>query len=139
MNQPAISAVPASASTSVSASPTPAFRHAAGPADMKEGERRIVMAGNISIGIFRVRDRYYAIRNHCPHEGAELCRGRLTGTMLPATQPRQYEWGRDNMILRCPWHQWEFDLETGRHVANPRLRVRTWRVVEENCQLFLEI
>lgn len=52
--------------------------------------------------------------------------------------PGIYEWGRENLILRCPWHAWEFDLETGRHLANPACRVRVYRVVEETGELFLE-
>jgi len=51
-----------------------------------------------------------AIRNRCPHHGAPLCLGRvqerLTGT--PGSYVRS---GR--LTLRCPWHGWEFDLETG--------------------------
>ncbi|WP_243767688.1 Rieske (2Fe-2S) protein [Paenibacillus agricola] len=26
---------------------------------------------------------------------------------------------RDNEILRCPWHGWEFDLKTGEHLVDP--------------------
>ena len=38
-------------------------------------------------------------------------------------------------MLRCPWHQYEYDLETGRCLADPeRLRVRTYRVVEEELE-----
>jgi 3-phenylpropionate/trans-cinnamate dioxygenase ferredoxin subunit len=37
------------------------------------------------------------------------------------------------MILRCPWHGWEFDLTTGRSVFNPhRTRVRSYRVSVES-------
>lgn len=111
----------------------------AGPANLAQGERRIVQVGSQSIGIFRVDDRYLAVRNHCPHEGAELCRGKVTGTTLPTDQLGTYEWGREGLILRCPWHQWEFDLETGHHLANPTCRVRTYQVIERDGELFLEI
>ena len=111
----------------------------AGAADLAPGECRIVETGTGSIGLYLVDGRFYAIRNHCPHEGAELCRGKLTGTTLPTDTLGQYQWGRENLILRCPWHQWEFDLETGRHLANPACRVRTYRVVAEEGQLFLEL
>ena len=111
----------------------------AGPADLPPGGRRIVPAGAFSVGVFKVDDRYHAILNYCPHEGAELCKGRLTGTNLPTDRPATYEWGRENGILRCPWHQWEFDLETGQHLADPACRVRVYRVVVQDGQLFLEI
>lgn len=113
--------------------------HFVGPADFADGERRIVQVGAHSIGIFRVGTRYFAIRNYCPHEGAELCRGKVTGTNLPTDLPGTYEWGRDGFILRCPWHQWEFDLETGHHLANAACRVRTYRVSEQDGELLLEL
>lgn len=116
----------------------PARRIPAGAADLPEGGRRIVPTGTRSVGIFRVQGRYHAVLNYCPHQGAELCRGRLTGTNLPTDRPGTYEWGREGGILRCPWHQWEFDLETGRHLADPACRVRVYRVIEEDGQLFLE-
>lgn len=122
-----------------SAALPPARRWPAGPADLAPGARRIVEASPFSIGIFYVDGRYHAVRNHCPHEGAELCRGKLTGTNLPNDTPGTYEWGRDNLIIRCPWHQWEFDLETGRHLASDRCRVRVFNVIEENGALFVEI
>ncbi len=118
---------------STAATPIPA-----GLANLKEGERRIVTAGQTSIGIFKVGGRYHALRNHCPHEGAHLCRGELTGTNLPTDRVGEYNWGRDGMVLRCPWHQWEFDLETGIHLANPSCRVKVYRVVEKDGCLFLE-
>ena len=118
--------------------PTPK-RVFAGSADLPPGSRRIVPVGAISVGVFNIDGRYHAVLNYCPHEGAELCKGRLTGTTLPTEQPGTYEWGRENKILRCPWHQWEFDLETGKHIANSACRVRTYQVIVEDGKLFLEI
>jgi len=36
-------------------------------AEFKPGERRIITIGGRSIGIFRIGDRFYGIRNRCPH------------------------------------------------------------------------
>lgn len=113
----------------MSALPPPAEAVDAGPvATLEPGGRRIVQAGKISIGVFHVNGAFYAIRDFCPHEGAALCRGRLTGTNLPVDQCGDYQWGREGMTLRCPWHGWEFDLETGRAVFDPALKVKTYPV-----------
>jgi nitrite reductase (NADH) small subunit len=48
-----------------------------------------------------------------PHQGAPLCAGKVTGTMLPGA-PDQLEWAMDGQVVRCPWHGWEFDLDSGR-------------------------
>ena len=96
--------------------------------ELPPGERRIVDAEGRSIGVFNVDGRLYAIRNACPHQGAALCRGLLTGTMMPSA-PGTFDWQRDGEIIRCPWHGWEFDVTTGRSVFNPhRLRVKRYDV-----------
>ncbi len=54
----------------------------------------------------------HAIRNKCPHQGAPICGGMLTGTYLPS-DPGVLLYGLENEIVRCPWHGWEFDVTTG--------------------------
>ena len=39
---------------------------------------------------------------------------------------------REGEILTCPWHGLEFDLTTGRCLANPRVRVRQYPVAVED-------
>ncbi|PTY06051.1 2Fe-2S ferredoxin [Verrucomicrobia bacterium LW23] len=108
-------------------------------ADIPEGGRRIVAVGKISIGVFNVGGRWYALRNFCPHWGAELCRGRLTGTNAPAARTGEYNWGQVGTILRCPWHGWEFSLESGRAVFDERLKVRTYPVTLRDGELWIEL
>ena len=99
--------------------------------DLPPGERKIVEVRSRSIGVFNVHGEYYALRSLCPHQGAPLCRGTITGTAR-STAPGEIIWERDGRILRCPWHGWEFDIATGRSVFNPhRLRVRTYDVTVE--------
>jgi nitrite reductase (NADH) small subunit len=88
----------------------------------------IVDAGGVEIGLFRVDARVVAFRNVCPHSGAPVCRGTVAGTTLPS-RVYEYEYGRDGEILQCPWHGWEFDLLTGRHlVEGSRARLRQYPV-----------
>ena len=99
--------------------------------ELPPGTRRIVTVGARSIGVFNVGGRYYALRNVCPHQGAPLCRGPLTGTTLPGP-PGSYRYAREGEILRCPWHGWEFDVTNGRSVFNPHaVRVRRYAVAVE--------
>ena len=35
---------------------------------------------------------------------------------------------RSGEILRCPWHQWPFEIETGRCLVDPKVRVKTYPV-----------
>lgn len=102
--------------------------------DLSDGGRLIVDAGGRSIGVFRVGQRYYALLNRCPHAGAELCRGRLVGT-LSADAPGHYRYDADRRLIACPWHGWEFDIATGQSYVDPRrLRVRPYAVDVEAGQ-----
>lgn len=105
-------------------------------ATLPPGARLIVEIGRRSIGIFNVAGQLYAIKNRCPHQGAELCRGIVGGTMLPTETPGQYIYDRDGQILRCPWHFWEFDLTTGEMIYVPDpYRVKTYEVGVERPRL----
>lgn len=97
------------------------------------GSRKIVTVGGRSIGVFNIRGQFYALRNRCPHQGAPLCLGRVKGTTL-SSKPYEYVYGRDQEILQCPWHGWEFEIATGRTYFNPhRMRVKTYEVTVESA------
>ncbi|MEV0071053.1 Rieske 2Fe-2S domain-containing protein [Amycolatopsis sp. NPDC050768] len=95
------------------------------------GERRIVQAGRRSIGVFRVGDRFYAINNHCPHMGGPLCLGR-TKPWVSSAGPGEYAMAEEEALVACPWHGWEYDLETGQSFLGPgEPRARTYTVSVE--------
>ena len=96
-------------------------------ADIAPGERIIVEIKERSIGIFNVNGTFVAVLNICPHELAPVCRGRVGGTTLPSA-PGEYCWGRVGEIVACPWHGWEFDLLTGKMLADERIRIRKYPV-----------
>jgi nitrite reductase (NADH) small subunit len=98
--------------------------HVVGRADgLAPGERRIVTVSGRSVGIFNVGGRFYALHNRCPHHGAPLCAGRIGGTTA-GTGGGEIHQVRDGEILRCAWHGWEFEIATGRMLADPRVRAR---------------
>jgi len=86
--------------------------------DFPPGERRIVKAGARSIGVFRIEDRFFALRNRCPHQGGPLCHGRLSAWAV-ADLPGQVEMQGPPRLVACPWHGWEYDLETGQSFLGP--------------------
>ena len=106
--------------------------------DLPPGTRRIVTVGSRSIGVFNVGGRFYALRNVCPHQGAPLCEGPLTGTTLPGP-PGTFRYGREGEIVRCPWHGWEFDVTDGRSIVDPHaVRVRAYPVAVETYTMRVE-
>src|SRR5438270_2660591 len=77
-----------------------------------DGERRIVDVGGRSIGVFRVGERFYGIRNRCPHQGGPLCLGHVLGDAV-ADAPGEASVSSDPLRIACPWHGWEYDLDSG--------------------------
>ena len=83
------------------------------------------------IGVFNTGTSLVALKNACPHQGAPLCAGRVTGTSQPVWDSSGRPgigWTSEGKIIRCPWHGWEFALETGIALSDPKQRVKTYRV-----------
>ncbi len=94
------------------------------------GARKLVELDGRSIGVFNVDGEFLALRNRCPHHGAPLCQGPVSGTMLPS-DPDEYRFSTEaeHQIIRCPWHGYEFRLDDGRGLVKPETsRVKTYRV-----------
>ncbi|HEY1775323.1 MAG TPA: Rieske 2Fe-2S domain-containing protein [Solirubrobacteraceae bacterium] len=116
---------------------TDTTRHVLFPAsDLPEGSKRIVTVARRSIGVMRLRGRLYALRNICPHHGAPLCEGTVNGTTT-ASGAYEYVFDPDALVMRCPWHGYEFELTSGVALVDEGLRVRTYRVVDEDGQVVL--
>jgi 3-phenylpropionate/trans-cinnamate dioxygenase ferredoxin subunit len=107
-------------------------------ADVPPGGRRIVAVAGRTIGVFNVDGRFYALRNGCPHKGGPLCEGRVGGTTLPDGD-RGFAYGREGRILRCAWHGWEFDIASGRALADPAVRARTYDVTVEDGDIVVRL
>lgn len=106
--------------------------------ELAPGERRIVVPfrGRAGIGVFNIGGRYHALRNLCPHKLGPLCTGRVSGRVVAAAPPTAAAAGldlvREGEIIRCPWHLWEFEIETGRCLVDATVRVKTYPVRVED-------
>lgn len=93
--------------------------------DLPPGSRRMVTIGRLELGVYNIKGDLVAVRNRCPHAGAPVCRGLLTGT-TESDGPHGRRWTHDGEILKCPWHGWEFKLPEGETVAKPTYTVATY-------------
>lgn len=109
-----------------------------GPVDeIGPGQRKIVEHDGRSIGVFNVDGEYHAVRNRCPHQGVQVCKGQLGGTFLPS-KPQEFIYGLEGSVLTCPAHRWQFDLTTGRSITEPdRVALKHYEVVVEDGQVVL--
>jgi nitrite reductase/ring-hydroxylating ferredoxin subunit len=104
--------------------------------ELPPGGRACVEAFGTTIALFNVGGRLYAVDNTCPHHGGPLCHGRIGGALLPA---RQYEHvlGLEGKVLTCPWHGWEFNLETGATLFEPHVMLARYQVWVEDEHILL--
>jgi nitrite reductase (NADH) small subunit len=76
------------------------------------------------------------VRNRCPHHGGPLCLGtveqRVTG------RPGGYA-RTDELVLRCPWHGWEFDPVTGACLDDPALRVAVYAAKVDGERVLVDL
>src|SRR5215475_11365320 len=82
------------------------------------GDRKIVEVNGKSVGVFRVDDQFYALRNRCPHQFGPLCLGTLAPRAV-AEAPGEVTIDPGQPLLACPWHGWEYDLATGQSFMGP--------------------
>jgi len=86
--------------------------------DFGTGDRKIVEVNGKSVGVFRIGDEFYALRNRCPHQFGPLCLGTLAPRAI-ADAPGDVTVGSGPPLLACPWHGWEYDIATGQSFMGP--------------------
>ena len=95
--------------------------------DIPPGGRKIVRVQGREVGIFNLEGTLYALKNVCAHQGARVCLGKVVGTTLPS-DVYEFKFGLEGRVLRCPWHEWEYDIATGESLFDPKVRVVTYPV-----------
>ena len=86
--------------------------------DFENGDRKIIDVNGKSIGVFRVDDKFYALRNRCPHQFGPLCVGTLAPRAV-SSGPGDVRMDSGPPLIACPWHGWEYDLATGQSFMGP--------------------
>jgi nitrite reductase (NADH) small subunit len=112
-------------------------------ADVPEGDGILVsLADGREVGVFRVDGQVVAYENSCAHQGGPVCTGDILGKYLQVLAPDKTvlreEFSTTELHLVCPWHGWEYRLDTGECAVNPRYRLRRVPVTERDGLVFLE-
>jgi len=95
--------------------------------------RKVVEIDGAVVGVFRRNGTFTAWENVCPHMGGPVCQGKIIARVqeLIANDKTSlgFAFSKDQTNVVCPWHGYEYDIETGRHQGNPRVRLRPVRIV----------
>jgi nitrite reductase (NADH) small subunit len=95
----------------------------------------VARVGGREIGVVMDGDQPKAIRNRCPHMGAPLCLG--TVREREAGAPGSYRLA-GRRVLHCPWHGWEFDLDSGICPDDVRMRAAVYPVRVDDGRVMVE-
>ena len=105
-------------------------------ADLERDGHVVSRVEGREVGVVAVGGEFRGVRNRCPHHGGPLCLGtveqRVTG------QPGAYD-VTGTLVLRCPWHGWEFDPVTGACLDDPALRVAVYPVKVDGDRVFVDL
>ena len=92
--------------------------------DIPEGEGFGTVVDGVEIAVFNVDGEYYAIHNKCIHKEGPMYRGHVDD---------------ESCSVFCPWHWWEWDLETGRSPVDTKKRLRTFDVEVEDGEVRIDV
>ena len=111
--------------------------------EINKGERMIVEVEGNKIAIFNVNDEYYAYQNQCLHQYGPVCEGNTTDKWCDNFDKENFtlesKWVREEGILNCPWHEWEFDLITGECLSLPSASLPSYPVTVKDGEIILHV
>jgi nitrite reductase (NADH) small subunit len=99
-----------------------AFVRAASKADIQAGTICDVQVGETSVALANVAGKFCAISSICPHQGGPLGEGELEG-----------------QIVTCPWHNWQFDVTTGKVAQTTNIGVQTYPVEVRGDDVYIDV
>ena len=108
-----------------------------------EKGRLVIDVGETTIGIFRVGGTLFAYENSCPHMGGPVCQWLIIPAVRELINDKQvstgYAFDESEMRIVCPWHGYEFKIETGSHPAKESIRLKRVAVEEEGGDVYVTI
>jgi len=111
--------------------------------DFSDRAKVIVSHGDVEIGVFFVKGKFFAYRNMCPHQGGPVCRGQLINRVVELLGEDQIsvglEFSPDDVHIVCPWHGYEFNVETGVHPGKSDVRLKPYPVEVIDGEVFVVV
>ena len=112
-------------------------------AEFGDSNRKVFAAGGIEVGVFRLGDEFFAYENKCPHLEGPVCRGKILPLVTEAVAKDGTSTGRvfskERVNVICPWHGYEFDIRTGVHPTDKRIRLRRVPVHVSDSAVFITV
>jgi len=113
-----------------------------GSASDFDGDRRkMVVVEGREIVVLRHGERFLAYENTCLHMGGPVAEGILIPKVEAIIAPDGSQLGErfnaEEMHIVCPWHGWEYDLESGEFMGNRRWKLRKFETERRGDDVYL--
>jgi nitrite reductase/ring-hydroxylating ferredoxin subunit len=109
--------------------------------DLADGQRLMVRLEGRDVFIFEREGRLHAFENLCLHMGGPVGEGILIGKVEAILDENQAHvrdrFSPTEIHIVCPWHGWEYDIETGECAANRRLKLRRYEAVQRGEEIYV--
>jgi 3-phenylpropionate/trans-cinnamate dioxygenase ferredoxin subunit len=89
---------------------------------LPEDTMTVVFPYGVPIILVKKLEKIYAVSNKCAHMGCTLSRGSLVG-----------------LSVKCPCHEWMFDLKTGEFVTAGQIRIPAYESKVEEHKIYVKI
>lgn len=89
---------------------------------LPEDVMTVVFPYGLPVLLVKSAGKVYAMSNRCAHMGCTLSRGSL--------------WG---LAVKCPCHEWTFDLRTGGFVTAGEIKIPTYEVKVEADKIYVDV
>lgn len=91
-------------------------------AEVAEKQGVEFLVGTDVIAVFRQEGQLFAVDGICAHQGGPIAKGAL-----------------DKKCVTCPWHGWQYNIETGENLLTKRKMLRTFEVREIDGQIEVKV
>ena len=114
------------------------LHYVVGASELADGERAVIEAKGRDVAVFNLGGEFRAVGDHCPHMGGPCAEGLLSGRFVSDGEGG-LTYDESRKIVSCPWHGWEFDVETGDHLAGTKKRLLTYEVIQDEGELYVVV
>lgn len=103
--------------------------------------RKGVHFDGCEVFVFRHNGKYYAYENKCPHAGGPVGEGTIIGKVEAVLDEDRHvveeRFSETDFHIVCPWHGYEYNIDTGRCAGDERIRLRRYEAIEREGKVYV--
>ncbi|NKI16574.1 Rieske (2Fe-2S) protein [Spongiibacter sp. KMU-166] len=92
--------------------------------ELPPGKIHKIEHGEQVIALVNIDGQFFAVDGVCGHAGGPLCRGEVVA---------------QEKVISCPWHGWEYDLQSGECLMDPSLSQKVFAVQVQDDTVKIEV